>query len=226
MSNVTDLFVDFETFSNVSTSAVIDLALIAFDPNPEATETFEDLVKRGRKIKFNLAEQRNKRLFSKSTIEWWKDQSSEARANLAPSEQDVSTLVGIKQALEYCKSHNISRWKSQAWCRGMSFDFPIFVDLIRDIQRAEGSPENEIDTKDLEPVFFGNQRDVRTAIEAYSLTRGLTVCPLPMGTLNGFIAHDSIHDCAKDILMLRYSKRYALGLEEVPSNPDPLSVKK
>ena len=27
---------------------------------------------------------------------------------------------------------NIDPWKSQGWCRGMSFDFPILVDLIRD----------------------------------------------------------------------------------------------
>ncbi|AZV01102.1 exonuclease [Escherichia phage vB_EcoM_005] len=135
-----DIIIDFETFATTQNAAVIDLAVIAYDPNP-------------------------------------------------------------------------------------AFDFPILVDLIRDAYRSEGVPENEIDTSKLEPVKFWNQRDIRTAIEAYSLTRGLSMCPLPNGTLKGFVAHDSIHDCAKDILMLKYAQRYALSLEDVPENPDPLSIK-
>lgn len=114
------------------------------------------------------------------------------------------------------------------WCRGMSFDFPLFVDLIRDLQRNEGIPERELNTYDLEPVVFWNQRDIRTAIEALSLVRKMCETPLPKGTLDGFVAHDSVHDCAKDILMLKYAQRYALGLDEVPfeEDADPLSLPK
>jgi hypothetical protein len=220
-----DIIIDFETLGSVSNAAVIDLAVIAFDTNPENVETFDELVARGKRIKFNLASQRGKRLFSKSTLQWWKEQSAEARKNLAPSEQDVTTLEGIKLFLDYCRENGVDQWKSLMWCRGMSFDFPILVDLIRDLYRDQDEPENEIVTEKLEPVKFWNQRDIRTAIEAYSLTRGLSMCPLPNGTLKGFVAHDSVHDCAKDILMLKYAQRYALGLDEVPDNPDPLSVK-
>lgn len=220
-----DIIIDFETLGSTSNAAVIDLAVIAYDPNPEVIETFEELTQRGLRIKFDLASQRGKRLFSKNTLQWWKEQSAEARKNLAPSEIDVTTSIGLGNFLEYCRKNEVDQWKSLMWCRGMSFDFPILVDLIRDAYRSEDVPENEIDTAKLEPVKFWNQRDIRTAIEAYSLTRGLSVCPLPNGTLKGFVAHDSIHDCAKDILMLKYAQRYALSLEEVPDNPDPLSVK-
>ncbi|AWD92192.1 exonuclease [Enterobacteria phage vB_EcoM_IME341] len=220
-----DIIIDFETFATTQNAAVIDLAVIAYDPNPEVVETFEELTQRGLRIKFDLASQRDRRLFSKSTLQWWKEQGPEARKNLAPSEIDVSTSIGLGNFLEYCRKNEVDQWKSQMWCRGMSFDFPILVDLIRDAYRSEGVPENEIDTSKLEPVKFWNQRDIRTAIEAYSLTRGLSMCPLPNGTLNGFVAHDSIHDCAKDILMLKYAQRYALSLEDVPENPDPLSIK-
>jgi hypothetical protein len=60
------------------------------------------------------------------------------------------------------------------------------------------------------------------------MTRGLTTTPLHKGVLDGFIAHDSIHDCAKDILMLKYAQRYALGLDEAPVGDeiDPLSLPK
>lgn len=221
-----DIIIDFETFATISKSAVIDLAVIAFDPDPTNVESFEELAKRGKRIKFKLAEQKGPRVFSKSTVKWWKEQSAEARSNLAPTEDDVSTLVGIQQFLEYCVANEVDPWKSQAWCRGMSFDFPILVDLIRDLQRGDGIPEDEIDTFNTEPVKFWNQRDIRTAIEAYAMVRGLTTTPMVKGTLDGFVAHDSVHDCAKDILMLKYAQRYAMGLDECPEgdNVDPRSL--
>lgn len=221
-----DIIIDFETFGNVSKAAVIDLAVIAFDPDPTKVETFEKIAQNGKRIKFKLAEQKGKRLFGKSTVKWWKEQSAEARANLAPTEDDVTTLEGIQQFLEYCVENEVDPWKSQMWCRGMSFDFPILVDLIRDLQRGDGIPEEDIDTFNIEPVKFWNQRDIRTAIEAYSMVRGLTTTPLRKGDLDGFVAHDSIHDCAKDILMLKYAQRYALGLEDCPEGDevDPRSL--
>ena len=40
------------------------------------------------------------------------------------------------------------------------------------------------------------------------------------GMLDGFVAHDSIHDCAKDVLMLKTAQRYAFGLEDFPAESD------
>lgn len=223
-----DFIIDFETFGNVSSSSVIDLALITFDSDPEVLESFGELVKRGHRIKFDLKSQKGHRLFGKSTLEWWKKQSAEARANLASTPEDLSVIAGIKEAQQYLIDNGIHPWDSFGWCRGQSFDFPIFVDCLRDVQRAQGISEEEIDTFKEEPCKFWNQRDIRTAIESLLLTRGLTTTPLPKGTLDGFIAHDSIHDCAKDILMLKYAQRYALGLSEAPSpeDTDPLSLPK
>lgn len=223
-----DFIIDFETFGNVSSSSVIDLALITFDSDPEVLESFDELVKRGHRIKFDLKSQKGHRLFGKSTLEWWKKQSAEARANLASTPDDLSVIAGIKEAQQYLIDNGIHPWDSFGWCRGQSFDFPIFVDCLRDVQRAQGISEEEIDTFKEEPCKFWNQRDIRTAIESLLLARGLTTTPLPKGTLDGFIAHDSIHDCAKDILMLKYAQRYALGLSEAPSpeDTDPLSLPK
>ncbi|QYN80460.1 exonuclease [Kosakonia phage Kc304] len=223
-----DFVIDYETFGSTSNAAVIDLALIAFNADPTVVESFDELVARGKRVKFNLASQKGHRVFSKGTIKWWKEQSAEARLNLAPTEHDMTIVDGITEALMYLKAQGIDAWNSQGWCRGMSFDFPIFTDHIREIQRVQGVPEEEIDTFTAEPCKFWNQRDIRTAIECYSMVRGLSTTPLPAGTLNGFVMHDSIHDCAKDILMLKYAQRYALGLDEVPdeSNTDPLSLPK
>ena len=42
-----DIIIDFETFATTQNAAVIDLAVIAYDPNPEVVETFEELTQRG-----------------------------------------------------------------------------------------------------------------------------------------------------------------------------------
>lgn len=223
-----DVVIDYETFATTSKAAAIDLSLVAYDSDPTVVQSLDELISKGLRVKFDLASQKGDRLFSKSTLAWWKEQSAEARKNLAPTADDKTVIEGIKIVLDWLREQGIDQWNSQMWCRGMSFDFPIFTDMIRELYRAEGVPENEIDTFKLEPVKFWNQRDIRTAIEAYSMVRGMTTTPLPNGTLKGFVAHDSLHDCAKDILMLKYAQRYALGLDECPSEAeaDPLSLSK
>ena len=223
-----DFIIDWETFSNVPKSAVIDCAAVVFDPNPEVIETFDELVNRGIKLKFNLKAQKGVRLFGASTIEWWKKQSAEARANLAPTDADVDHVEGTHSLLKFLKDNGVDAWKSFGWCRGQSFDFPILVDIIREGEIRKGIEDKDIDTFNLEPCKFWNQRDIRTAIESLLLTRGLSTTPLRKGILDGFIAHDSIHDCAKDILMLKYAQRYAMGLEDAPEGDDidPLSLPK
>ncbi|QEG12736.1 hypothetical protein POTTS_126 [Klebsiella phage vB_KpnM_Potts1] len=223
-----DVVIDYETFATTSKAAAIDLSLVAYDSDPTVVQSLDELISKGLRVKFDLASQKGDRLFSKSTLAWWKEQSAEARKNLAPTADDKTVIEGIKIVLDWLREQGIDQWNSQMWCRGMSFDFPIFTDMIRELYRAEGVPENEIDTFKLVPVKFWNQRDIRTAIEAYSMVRGMTTTPLPNGTLKGFVAHDSLHDCAKDILMLKYAQRYALGLDECPTEAeaDPLSLSK
>lgn len=225
---IKDFIIDWETFGNVSRSAVIDVAAVVFDPNPEVVETFDELVQRGMKLKFNLKAQQGVRLFGASTMKWWKSQSEEARKNLLPSDEDIDHVEGLYKLLQFLKDNGVDPWKSFGWCRGQSFDFPILVDILREGEARKGIAEKDIDTFGLEPCKFWNQRDIRTAIESLLLTRDLTTTPLRKGVLDGFIAHDSIHDCAKDILMLKYAQRYALGLEDAPESDeiDPLSLPK
>lgn len=223
-----DFIFDLETFGSTSNAAVVDLSWITFNPDPNVVETFDELVARGHRIKFDLSSQKGHRLFSTSTLNWWKDQSEAARANLKPSADDVTVMEGVVLFLEALKNEGINPWESLGYCRGQSFDFPILTDMIRKrYQYDTDCEEKDIDTFNLEPVKFWQQRDLRTAIENLLLVRGLSMTPLPNGTLKGFVAHDSIHDCAKDILMLQYAKRYAMGLQDAPEGDDidPLSVK-
>lgn len=216
MANI-DAVIDWETIGPAPNGKVVELSAIAFSDSLDEDIVFDELVKKGIKIKFDLKAQKS-RITTSETIEWWKKQSPEAQEILKPSDEDMTLEEGMKMFAEYIKNSGIDPWKSHMWCRGQSFDFPILIDVLRGVHGT-------VDTFSHEPVKFWNQRDIRTAIEALLLERDQTTTPLPKGTLDGFIMHNSIHDCAKDVIMLKYAKRYALGLEDFPSEIDPLSVK-
>lgn len=222
MSKYNDFIIDLETLGSKPDSIVIDMSVLVFNPDVSGpVESIDELIKRGKRWKLNLAAQRGNRSVNPATVAWWREQSPEAKANLAPSDEDRLIADAIPELLQFLKDNNVNPFKSQGWCRGMSFDFPILVDMIRETYGV-------LDTDKLEPVKFWAQRDVRTAIESLLCSRGLAMTPLRKGTLDGFVAHDSIHDCAKDAIMLKTAQRYALGLEQVPSEDDldPNTIKK
>lgn len=217
----TDFIIDFECLSTIPESIITEVSILPFVDDPHNPESFQDLIKKGKKFKLSVASQRGNRHMMSSTINWWKKQSPEARKNLAPHKDDITVPQAVDLMLDFFKQNNVDTWNSRLWCRGMSFDIPVFISMLQERFQVK-------DTQKLEPTAFWNGRDIRTAIEAASLTRGLTMTPLRKGLLDGFVMHDSIHDCAKDAIMLTYIKRYALGLENPPSGDDidPQTVKK
>ncbi|CAL1777132.1 exonuclease A [Acinetobacter phage vB_AbaM_PhT2] len=213
MAKYNDFIIDLETLGNKPDCIVVDLSVLVFDPDPTVVQSLDELIANGRRFKLNLQSQKGIRSTTPSTVKWWSEQSPEAKKNLLASPEDLTVEEAITQVLDFLKKSNINQWKSQGWCRGMSFDFPIFVDMIRQAFKTN-------DTDKLEPIKFHCQRDIRTAIEAYSLVRGMTKTPLRKGVLDGFVHHDSIHDCAKDVIMLKTAQRYALQLEDMPEKDD------
>lgn len=220
-----DFIIDFESFGFAPQCAVIDLAVLCFKDDPNSPPTFEQLCDSATRVKFDISSQKtgniNARIFDDSTIKWWANQSPEAKFNLRASPSDVSLETGVNIVEEFLSSNGVNKKESFGYARGVGFDFGIMVDIIRQITGKR-------ETMNEEWCRFWNQRDVRTSIEKTLMTRGMTECPLPMGTLDGFVAHDSIHDCARDVLMMIYAQRYALGLETCPTEDiaDPNSIKK
>lgn len=215
-----DFIIDLETLGSSPDSVVVDMSILVFDPDPNVMQPLDELIKNGKRFKISIESQRGTRSTSPSTVAWWKEQSAEAKKNLRASPEDITIEDAVKEALKFLKDSGVNQWKSQGWCRGMSFDFPILVDMIR---QTYGTNE----TDQYEPVKFWAQRDIRTAIEAYSMVRGMSMTPLRKGALDGFVHHDSIHDCAKDVIMLKTAQRYALGLDEMPLavDIDPQTMK-
>lgn len=210
----TDFIIDFETFSPRPNATVIDLSVVPFkDDDYMNMPTFEELVKSGFRVKFKIAGQN--RHIDEGVVAWWKKQSPEAKANLKASPDDVDICTGVSMAIEFMKANGAHYWDSHLWSRGNSFDISIFDDIIRNcLCEIEG------------PVQFSRVRDIRTAIEQNLCIRNATACPLPLGMLPGFVHHDSIHDCAKDVLMLLMSKRYAFGIDTPPEKEysEPVTI--
>lgn len=219
MNKPVDIIIDFETLGYPPEGVVINLASIAFKEDPENPPTFKELINNSFLVKFDIKSQRGKRIFDEKVVEFWQNASPEMKEQVKYTGKEVDTNTGIKQFLDFCIKAGVNPYDSIIWSRGNAFDIPLMVDLIR---RGFNTRETLV----YEPVRFWQARDIRTAIERTLMHRSMTECPLPMGTLDGFIAHNAVHDCARDILMLIYSQRYAMGLEEFPENPDPRSVKK
>lgn len=213
MTRPTDFFIDFETLSPKHNATVIDLAVVSFnDEDYENLPTFAELKQRALRIKFRLKDQN--RHISKSTLEWWKQQSPEAKLNLVPSDQDVSVEQGVDIFLDFLEKNNVHYWNSHLWARGPDFDVCILQDLI--MQRL-GLVDNDPDRM---PINFSRTRDVRTAIEQNMGQRNVCVAPIKKELLTGFVHHDSVSDVCRDVLMLLMSKRYAFGLEQMPNQDE------
>lgn len=216
-----DYIIDLETFDNRPDAVVVDMSVVVFDSDPMVVQTFDELVASGKRFKLSLKSQVGKRTTLPATLNWWKQQSEEATKNLKATDDDLTVEEAIEGVLKFLKDSGIHEWNSLGWCRGMSFDFPIFESMLRQTKGVD-------DTEGLSPIKFWNQRDIRTAIECLLLRRGTSITPLRKGVLDGFVAHDSVHDCAKDVIMLKTAQRYALNLEEFPSleDIDPITIKK
>lgn len=215
-----DFLIDFETLGKNPDSIVIDLSVIVFENDVNNIPTFEELVQKGQRFKFSISSQKESRTFDQSTVDWWKEQSEKAKENLKASPDDYTVKEGIVEFIKHLEDNGIKQGRSQGWCRGMSFDFPVLKSLLQEAFDI-------VDTDSVEPCKFWNQRDIRTAIECYLDVRGTTKTPLHKDILKGFVHHDSIHDCAKDILMLLYAKAYAMDIREMPTidNVDPETIK-
>lgn len=212
-----DFVFDFESMGYPPDCAITNIAAVVFENNPYKVPTFKELVDAAFYMKLDYLNQGRK--LDRGVVEWWQRQPAEARSVLRRTGEEKTINEMVQGFSEYLESNGYKKKTGIGWCRGQSFDFPILVDAIRQANQTR-------DTFDLEPCFFWNQRDVRTAIEGTLMVRGQTTCPLPNGVLEGFVKHNPIHDVAKAVLELIYSQRYALGLEECPSeqDADPLSI--
>lgn len=205
---IIDLVVDYETVGYAPDGVCLDFAAVPFIADHENPPTFEELVESAFYAKFDITSQEETRVIDDSVCDFWLEQPEEARIILDPTEQDVGIVDGHAMFIEWCKRVNIDPYKSEMWSTGNEFDIGIMTHVLRTL----------FDTRDLYnffPVRFWNVRDTRTSISE-NLGRSITKAPIRKELLNGFIRHNSIHDCAAAALQVLYARRYAFGLEPMP----------
>lgn len=177
---------DVETLGKREGAVVTTLSCVPF--SFEKDTSYDDLVLSGFYVKFDIKEQIQKyhRSTCSDTIQWWKEQSQEARENsILPSDADVSLEEGLGQLTAFIKGSGYNFNKSYVWCRGNYFDFP----KIEDIYRCLGLnvPFNTWKIRDTRTYI-----DILTGVDNGGYT-------LKGGTPSNFVHHHALHDAALDV---------------------------
>ncbi len=187
---------DFETLGqNTQTCPVIDCSFIVVQEDSMGNNeyTFDALVNSCSKIKLDVSEQVKKYGYKveKSTVKWWESQGEEARKNIAPKASDVSLREFCEEVLSYLNGFSkIDYW----WARSNTFDPIILERLFRDCGLIDEF--NQV-------LKFWAVRDTRSFING-ALGFDFSDKFIPDEKLKEkFVAHDSRHDVAMDILRMQ-----------------------
>lgn len=193
-----DAIIDFETLGQTDDAVLLSVGVLIIDPeilDPENPQkTFDDLVESGLYVKIDATNQVKKynRRVSKETVDWWSKQGPEAKAVLARSVDDVD-LINVAGLIEsYLKANNFN---GHLWSRGM-------IDG-RWLQSMCSCTNTDVPS-----APWWTHRDVRTCIDVLcGTTRGYLPKSHSFGP-NGFIAHNPVHDCARDVIQMMIAYGY------------------
>lgn len=206
-----DFIFDMETIgARVSVCPVVDMAYATFEWDRFLTDpySFEDAVGCVHTLKLSISDQMENYgcKFTKEDVQWWENLPAEARNKLKRSPDDLTVTQFCDTLLTYFKEEaNIGYW----WSRGNTFD-PVILGRLMD------STDNEYAFKQY--LKFYKVRDVRTHIDAkfnYTTKNGFVPVADEAYWNSAFIAHDSSHDVAADILRLQAIHRAEHDLDQI-----------
>tara|TARA_A200000159_G_C7209059_1_gene291271 strand:- start:33 stop:668 length:636 start_codon:yes stop_codon:yes gene_type:complete len=205
-----DFIFDLETIgADVFVCPVVDMAYSTFDWDRFISDpySFEELADTIKTAKLDIKDQMQNYncSFRKADVEWWESLPKEARDKIKPSPDDLTVTEFCDTILAYLKdSGKIDYW----WSRGNTFD-PIILS------------RHMISTGNVDPLNnalkFWKVRDVRTHIDAkfnYTTRSGFVPVADESYWNKAFIAHDSTHDVAADIMRLQAIHRAENDLEQ------------
>jgi len=205
-----DFIIDFETIGqNAMKCPIVDAAYVVFDWDRFNSDpySFLELTSLVKTDKFDVKDQVNNGCsFGKDDLAWWQRQSSEAKANLKPSENDLTIEEFSVNIFKYLREvGKVEYW----WSRGNTFD-PVLLERVM----------NKLDQHLLmnEYLRWWRVRDIRTWIDAkfdFSTKNGFVPIADVEYWENTFIGHDSTHDVAADVLRLQAIHRAENELEQV-----------
>ena len=183
---------DVETLGTKSSSVILSMACIYFDPDKKPSP--QEIRSNAFFVKLDAPDQikRLNRTVTKSTIDWWAKQCDQVKQkSFFPTPSDVKLEDGIELMREWSNGF-LDKKKCWVWARGNLDQL-----VLDDAEEQLG----------IESVFHYNKwRDVRTAVDFLT------------GSNNGYCGvdypgfdpalhitkHDPIDDCVYDAMMLIY----------------------
>ena len=208
--NRQDFIFDLETIgANVFVCPVVDMAYSTFDWDRFSNDpySFEELADTIQTVKLDIKDQMDNYncSFMKADVAWWESLPKEARDKMKPSPNDLTVTEFCDTILSYLEdAGKIKYW----WSRGNTFD-PIILSRHM-MSTGNVDPLNKA-------LKFYMVRDLRTHIDAkfnYETKNGFVPVADAEYWKKTFIAHDSTHDVAADILRLQTIHRVENDLEQ------------
>jgi hypothetical protein len=190
---------DFETLSqNPIDAAVVSCAGLNFDLKIAERNgyTYEELLGDVQFMKFSVKEQveRWNRKIEESTLEWWMQQSKEARASIKPSANDYSLMTLLPWLEEQIDCKNTS----VIFTRNNTFD-PVIVQSISQ------------DFKQTMPYDWWSIRDTKSFIDGLTYGSGIKDSFIPPEAEGKYVKHDPRHDVVLDVLRLQTILHHKFG---------------
>ena len=210
-ANRKDFIFDLETIgADVHRCPIVDMAYATFEwdrfiQNPYSFQELTELVQ---SVKVDIAEQVDRFgcKFTKHDVYWWEKLPKEARDKLKRSENDLTVDQFCVTIIKYLREQDkLDYW----WSRGNTFD-PVILGRIMH-EAGHGYLLDQY-------LKFYKVRDVRTHIDAkfdYTTRSGFIPVADEKYWESAFVAHDSTHDVAADILRLQAIHRAENDLEQV-----------
>lgn len=211
MTNRKDFIFDMETLgARVNSCPVVDMAYTTFEWDRFLTNpySFEEAASAVKTVKLDVQDQVKNYgcKFTKKDVEWWEKLPKAARNKLKRTPNDLTVVEFCDTIIKYLRIEvNIDYW----WSRGNTFD-PVILGRLMD------ETDNEYIFK--EYLKFYKVRDVRTHIDAkfdYTTKNGFVPVANEELWYKYFVAHDSSHDVAADIMRLQAIYRAENDLEQV-----------
>ena len=206
-----DFIYDLETIgANVFVCPIVDIAYRTFywDRFTDQPYSFAELTNTMQTAKASVKDQMDNYncSFRKDDVAWWESLPKEARDNMKPSTNDLTVTEFCDTILSYLREAGKIDY---SWSRGNTFD-PVILSR----HMLSTSKIDEFDKS----LKFWKVRDIRTHIDAkfnYTTRSGFVPVADEDYWAKAFIAHDSTHDVAADILRLQAIHRAENDLEQV-----------
>jgi hypothetical protein len=118
-----NLMMDLETLGTTPDTAVISLGCVLFDLKGKIIAT--------RYFKFDVQDQLDRgRSVSIDTINWWMNQSAEARLALVKSPEDMTLKYFKREFLLWLKENGAQSFTLRPWGNGATFDVSIMENIL------------------------------------------------------------------------------------------------